>query len=435
MSDSYKLSLPVAILININIMLGTGMFVNSVLLQQNAGALSPLVYATVGILLLPLVASFALLLVHQPEGNLYTFGQKQIGPLVGFISAWTYFVAKLASAGFMIHFCVCLLQNVVSFLAAYHTIALDLGIIALFTALNLFNMKVGSRVQFGLFVAKVIPIVSIVLIGLWYFQPTKFTHSYVQTNGFLISLPFALYAFAGFEAACILSAHIKDSAKNAPRAVLFSYLIAMGVYMLYQSCYYGAAPLDATGVAKTDLVPFLIGGTLGSHYSTLAMFLQMAIALSALGGAYGILFSNKYNLFTLAHHGHIPYRSFFMRANRWATPHWCVVTEALICASYLILTGAQQPPLQYISAFGSAVAYTIGVIAFFFVALRIIKKKWAIALATFALINCAALLVSCINGFIKLCPWALVGFLSLIGFGVCLYAFTHHHSQQLNRAA
>ena len=98
MSQNFKLSLPVAILINVNIMLGTGVFINTVELAKRAGALGFLSYLIVGILMLPLIASFATLMKIYPQGGFYAFAQKELGPLAGFVSAWSYFIAKMASA-------------------------------------------------------------------------------------------------------------------------------------------------------------------------------------------------------------------------------------------------------------------------------------------------------------------------------------------------
>ena len=55
MSRSQKLSLFSAILININIMLGSGIFINTAVLTQQAGSLGALVYPIVGLLLFPLL--------------------------------------------------------------------------------------------------------------------------------------------------------------------------------------------------------------------------------------------------------------------------------------------------------------------------------------------------------------------------------------------
>ena len=65
----YKLSLISAIVINVNIMTSAGIFLNSIPFSLQLGALSPMPYLVIGILLIPLIIAIAQLLKHVPEGN------------------------------------------------------------------------------------------------------------------------------------------------------------------------------------------------------------------------------------------------------------------------------------------------------------------------------------------------------------------------------
>ena len=55
MAENRTLSLSAAIIININIMLGAGIFVNTVELAKRAGILGGFAYIIIGIMMLPLV--------------------------------------------------------------------------------------------------------------------------------------------------------------------------------------------------------------------------------------------------------------------------------------------------------------------------------------------------------------------------------------------
>ena len=59
----YRLSLTAAIAINLNIMLGAGVFLNSIPLTKYAGGYSFLPYIIVGVLLIPLIIAIATLLI------------------------------------------------------------------------------------------------------------------------------------------------------------------------------------------------------------------------------------------------------------------------------------------------------------------------------------------------------------------------------------
>src|SRR5437868_2793596 len=119
---SKKLSLFSAILININIMLGSGVFINTALLPQQSGSLSAFVYLIVGLLLLPLILSIAKLMrYHQSDSTFYHFGSN-ISPFFGFVSSWSYFTAKLASCALGIHVCVSFLQRIIPALGMLNTL-------------------------------------------------------------------------------------------------------------------------------------------------------------------------------------------------------------------------------------------------------------------------------------------------------------------------
>jgi amino acid permease len=113
MSQPQKLSLLSAILINLNIMLGSGIFINTVILTKQAGSLGAVVYLLVALLLLPLIMTIGQLLDYHPtSGTFYDFG-RTISPYFGFISSWSYFTAKLCSSALAIHVCLSFLQQII----------------------------------------------------------------------------------------------------------------------------------------------------------------------------------------------------------------------------------------------------------------------------------------------------------------------------------
>ena len=112
MATEKKLSLPTAILINLNIMMGGGIFINTVELAKRTGLFSGFMYPLIGILILPLILAISQLIKMHPSGGFYVFAQKEINPFIGFLSTWSYFIAKLASASLMIHVSMSLLTQI-----------------------------------------------------------------------------------------------------------------------------------------------------------------------------------------------------------------------------------------------------------------------------------------------------------------------------------
>lgn len=173
-SPSPKLSLLSAIFININIMLGSGIFINTVILSQQTGPLGPLVYGLVGIIILPLILAFSDLMSYYPTGGtFYDFGCA-LHPVIGFLNTWSYFIGKLATPAIGIHIFVTLMQKISPMLAGFNALILDTIFVILFIILNMFNLKTGRNINYFFIALKLIPISFVIFAALFMLNPVNF---------------------------------------------------------------------------------------------------------------------------------------------------------------------------------------------------------------------------------------------------------------------
>jgi amino acid transporter len=360
-SNSGKLSLSSAILVNLNIMVGSGIFVNTVLLSQNAGGLGAAAYVAVGLLILPLILSISKLAFLHRGGNFYDYGAN-ISHYVGFVTGLSYFIAKLSSCALAIHVCMSLLKTIFVPLRSVPTLALDIPFVILFGVLNTFNLHVGKRIQFFFMGCKFVPIFFVLFTGLYLFNPANFSSTNLYPLGVLTSVPFILYAFMGFEASCSLSKSIENPEKNGPRAMLIAYALGIMAVCLFQFFFYGSLGLELGKLTSyLQAFPALLKALSISAETQeyLKIVLHLGIASSVLGAAYSIMYSNSWNLFELAIRGHVVRQDLFTWRNAHNIPVFCVAIEALIVITYLLLTQGEQVPLQQVSSFGSTIAYTL----------------------------------------------------------------------------
>lgn len=421
---SNKLSLGAAILININIMLGSGIFINTVLLAKQTESFSPLVYALVALLILPLILAIVQLLkLHQDGGTFYHFGAS-MHPYAGFLSSWSYFIAKLAGCALGVHICISLLQEIIPILKAIPTIPFDIGVIALFALLNMLHMQMGGSIQMGFMGLKLVPIVFVFFTGLYLFNPANFLTPAIAWQGIPFSIPLVLYAFTGFEASCSLSKSIINSEKNGPKATLISYALVVAILMLYQTIFYGnlgslLGILPDFKWAFPTLLAQLIPQNIYAQ-NMITSLLHIGIASSSLGAAYGIMFSNSWNLYTLAQHGHLNCNSLFLRLNKYAIPYMCIITEMLLAASYLILTQGSQVPLQQVSALGSCISYMVSSISLLYLTYKATQKIQA--LPVLSIMSCLILLSAFIVGiYSKGISWLLIVFILILAYGSYMF--------------
>lgn len=426
-AQEYKLSLPTAILININIMLGAGIFINTPTLAQRAGVLGAFMYVLIGILMLPLILSIAQLLRLHPSGGFYTFAQKEINPFMGFLSGWSYFTSKVASCMLMIHVSVTLMQHIFPPLTAISPFILDALIVSFFCGLNLLNIKAGSAIQKMFIGFKTFPIIFAISTGVFLLQSDNFTYSNVKWDGLNSSLPLVIYAVIGFEAACSMSSKIKDAHKNAPLAVLISFTIVILIATVYQAIFYGALGQElALCSGHCDTLPTLIhrlfGDTPFAH--KFGGIVHLAIASSTLGAAYGIIFSNSWNLHILAQNKHVWFSNFFTKSNKNLIPYACVIVEGILCLTYLAVSQGVLVPLQQIGALGCVIAYTFSVGALY----RHSKNdktstinKW---IPRLGLASCAILITACIRSFFINGMSSLIIYSILLTLGVGMFWMT-----------
>jgi amino acid transporter len=417
-----KLSLTAAILINLNIMLGSGIFVNTVLLAQSAQALGAFAYLLVGIILLPLIFTMSSLVKVYPTGTFYDFGAP-LHPFIGFVSSWSYFTAKLASCALGVHVCISLLQTIFPALTFVPTLALDVAVVLLFALLNMGNLRMGQSIQYFFITFKVVPILFAIIAGLYLLSHGTAPVPEVSLSGMFSSIPFVLYAFTGFEASCSLNRALRNPEKDGPRAILGAYLLGITIVFLYQLIFYSSLE-GQLGYLSSYLqaFPTLLRKLFPASRQLQNIFkilLHSGIASSSLGAAYGIMFSNSWNLYALAKQNHLTKSVFFAQLNRYAIPYVCVATEAAFAIAYLLFSQGNQIPLQQISSCGMTITYTLSALAlvtFFYKQQRTFKPIPVLGLAT-----CFIFIVTFVRNAANFGGSALLLFLGILTAGICMF--------------
>ena len=421
MSRQAKISLATAILTNINIMAGAGIFINMVLLTKLTQTSSCLIYLLVGLFMLPLIKSIATLVKKYPLGGFYAFA-KPVSPLLGFVSCWTYFFSKLASTSLVLYVSAVFLKQLApQFFAFIPELGLSIVILAIFTYLNLFNIELGSYIQKFFFTAKAIPILLIICLGIYELPNFQLNLQLPNVDNISTAIPLALYCLAGFEAACSLSRKIKNPEKNGPIAIFYSFFIIIGVYSIFQLLVSGMLLKNINQVQSyDDAFPYFASLITSSKTisSKISNFFNLFIIISTLGGAYGMLFANPWNLYTLAEHKHTFNADLITTCNKHDIPTVAIIIQSLICLSYLLLTQGNQLPLQQTAALGVTIAYTISIITI------LIKKPRQSLIPWLALITCSIFITSCLSSILTHSLTSLTIFFAMLSFGIVMYFTT-----------
>lgn len=426
MSHHHKLSFWTAVFVNLNVMVGAGIFINTVVVAQTAGFCGFLSYLVTAVLLVPLIICTGALLRFYPDGGFYVYAAKSINPLAGFVSAWAYFIGKLASAALLVHVFSSLIITVVPFLSHINPLILDMSVISLFAWLIMQHLKTGTMLLYTFMVFKIVPILFAIISCCYLYNFWSIPLDTLIWKGIPSAIPIVLFAFTGFEVCCSLSGSLENAQKNGPRVVFLTYGIVVTITILYQLLFFMTAGKelmmqhDYLGVFPTLLRILAPGSLWGQHF---VMLLHTALACASLGGSYGILFSNHWNLYTLAKHNHTFFGSLLTKLNTYSIPTWCIAIEALVTIFYLVFTQSAIVILQQISVLGSVIAYTMSMIG----VIRtnkihgLLRYSW---LGWLALASCSLFIGVCIRNFYYHGLGAFICFSALLLFGLFMFFWT-----------
>lgn len=411
-----RLSLFAAILININIMIGSGIFINTVLLARMAGLYGAAAYALVGLLILPLMLCFSRLSTLHKGGSLYTYGAA-LHPYVGFLSTWGFFNTRLASCSVALYVSASMLCTLCPFVPCLSPLIVAISMVALFGLLNSYHVQVGKRIQALFVTGKMIPVVWVFCTAWWLFSGDSLVApSTEQLIGVVTGIPFVLYAFMGFESSCAINHKIENPEKNAPRAIFIAYIMGVAITMLFQFMLWCSVPQLASLESYLDVFPALLQqlGITGSLFTLFKVLLHAGIATSAAGTAFGIMYTNAWNLYELAERGHVCGRSWLRELNVHHIPARVVLVEVMGIMFYLIGGQGNLPLLQQLAACGVTLTYSMSVVSLL---MRPGEGRW---LPVLGMGSCVLLFGACMRNFVLfgIAPLILLVLIVVVGTGM-----------------
>lgn len=421
MEMTKKISLWLAIIININIVIGGGFFLNAPSIAGLAGKLAPLSWVLCGLLLLPLVLVLAALSRTYPTaGGIYTYSYQQFGKLIGFISGWGYFIGTAAGNAVVVHGFSTLAQKLQLLPMLSSTPATDLLIVDTvatvgFTIANFYNVQVLSVIQLFLTVIKMVPLLLVALALPFLYKLSHFTEARYSFDGAAQSIPLVLFAYIGVEVCCAITPNIENGQKNASRSMIIALGIIVFIYAFLQ---WGLIAIHGT-VQTTpfhDIIPMLTSNPLivgaGNTLVSLAML------SSYLGGFYGMLYSNNFNLLAILQGDTFNTSdTSLVKVNRYGAPVAAIIIQSVIVLA-LIFAVQDLAHLITMGDFGMIIAYLLSTFAF----LRMSAGSGkAMVTGLLSLASCGIFTYFCINNLKADGVYHLYPFLAILGLGVVVY--------------
>lgn len=361
-----------AVSIIAGIMIGSGIFfIGSFVLSRSgmAPGFSLVVWIAGGIISLLAGLCYAELGAAMPRsGGAYIYLREAFGPLVGFLSGWTGFWVSCSGSisalavGFATYF------SKVFPMSAWGIKTLAIVVIIFLTIINIVGVKFGSWVQNIFMIAKLIPIILIVVLG--FFMGTASNPLTMSPgNGsvigsFSIALIASLWAFEGWTNLNTVAEEIKNPKKNLPLAIIIAISGVTIVYTLFNfallkilpAATIAADPNPGSAAAKVML------GAGGGVLVTVGAF------ISIFGSCNGCVLAFPRSYYAMAKDG-IFFKSFGKINSKYKTPQPALIASAIV-SILLIFTGTFEQ-LTTMVVFASWLFYILTIMSLF-----VLRKKY-----------------------------------------------------------
>jgi APA family basic amino acid/polyamine antiporter len=231
-------------------MIGSGIFMLPAALASfgSIGILAWLVTAA-GTMVLAIVFSRLSRLLPRTGGP-YAYCREAFGDFLGFQVAYNYWIALWVGNAAIV---VTLISYLGVFFPQLNThaglsLSSSLAIIWLITFINILGVKEAGRMQIITTVLKLIPLLIIATVGLFFVEKTNLMQFNVSGKSNFAALSGAatltMWAFIGFESATVPAEHVINPRRNIPRATLVGTSIAAIVYILSTISVMGIVPME-----------------------------------------------------------------------------------------------------------------------------------------------------------------------------------------------
>jgi len=334
----------------VGIMVGSGIFRTPGLVARDLGrpGLVLLIWVLGGALAFVGALLFAELATRLPRaGGKYVYAREAFGRRAGFVVGWVEGLAiyptAIAAIGVV---CGEYLARIA--VGPYGRMAEDsshiarwagVGMIVLFTAINLVGVASGRWVQNIVTAAKVLALAGVVVIALaagtgagWRGALPGAPHGVAVWGALAVAFQAVIWTYYGYADAAKIAEEVVEPQRTLPRVLLGGITVVTALYLLLNVAFLHVLPLDrlaASNLAAGDVADAIFG-------SAGAMILAAIALLVVLASLNGNVFVTPRVLFGLARDGLGP--AALARVNRGGTP-WAAMLAVGAVAVVLAATG------------------------------------------------------------------------------------------------
>lgn len=318
-------------------MIGSGIFMLPAALAK-IGSIGLVSWILTAIGTLFMAGVFARLAKKFPKtGGPYVYCHEAYGEFIGFQIAYGYWIAVwVGNAAIAVTFVGYISTFFPEIQHSNHlALMVTIGVLWLITFINVLGAKEAGIVQVVTTVLKLVPLLVIASVGLFYINPEnlgQFNISGMSTPAALTSAAtLTMWSFIGFESATIPADNAIDPEKNIPRATIIGTLIATVVYISSTVALMGVIPPEQLAQSSS---PFADGARVMFGYWG-GGIIALAGAIACFGTLNGWILMQGQVPLAAARDGLFPQA--FAKTSKNGTPVFGLVVSSILITGMLLL--------------------------------------------------------------------------------------------------
>jgi amino acid transporter len=331
---------PVAIyLLGINSIIGSGIFLLSGKIYQEAGLMSLGAILLAGLSVSVIAFSYAnMSKIYSKNGGAFVYVKETFGRFPGFVVGMVTWILGTVTLATEVS---ALLTALKMILPHFNGLLFGLGLILLLGLLSYFGSALIAGLDNLTSFVKIALVMIFIFSCIWIVKGSHFSAENLLTassvknsglHGFLSAYGTVFFFFTGFSFLPVNAEKMKNPAKNLPKMLTLVMLTCLSVYLIIQAITIGVlGPSLVNTVVPAATAFSKIVGMIG-----IPLFV-VGICLSILGVIVATTFNTPTILASLAQaHEDVP--MFVAKTNRFGTPTWAIILSTL-AAMALFLTG------------------------------------------------------------------------------------------------
>lgn len=321
-----------------NYTVGSGIFVLPAFAVFQLGTAAPLAYLACAVIIGLVVMCFAEAGSRvSATGGPYAYVETALGPFIGFVAGCLVLATGTSAAGAVSSVLARSILRLWPDAPQWATTGVILLLVSMLVWINYRGVKTGARVIEGITVAKLLPLLAFVAIGVFFIEPSNLAWTAVpDMSAVLGTAGIVIFAFSGIEGSLIPSGEVKNPSKTVPRAAFLALGAATVLYLAIQFVALGVLGTELANDRTTPLATAAnaVVGPVGRTILIVGAVISMFGYLSA------NVLSEPRGLFALSRDGFLP-RLFSSVHPSFHTPHKAIVIYGVVVAT-IALSGTYE---------------------------------------------------------------------------------------------